>query len=99
MVQRWLNDLSRMEKRKWNMPRAPRAGHEPVFEDGRTGIMLPLEMYWPPEMLARVFPEKYRHLAQPKANACTKPTRQQRIGSCYRVERRGSCTVVWLGKQ
>ena len=61
--------------------------------------MLPLEMYWPPEMLARVLPEKYRHLAQPTSNACTPPTRQLRIGSCYLVERRGRGTVFWLGKK
>jgi hypothetical protein len=59
--------------------------------------MLPLEMYWPPEMLARVFPEKYRHLI---ASNRTGPVGQQRTEPHYTVQRlSGGCVVYWLGER
>lgn len=40
--------------------------------------MTPIEHYWPPEMLAAVFPDRFGHLAPKVAeasNACVRPTR------------------------
>lgn len=59
--------------------------------------MLPLEHYWPAEMLARVLPEKYRHLTNATPNLTTEikaePTRytSQRLDS--------GCVVIWLGRK
>jgi hypothetical protein len=51
-------------------------------------------MYWPPEMLAQVFPEKYRHLNKPSPFRETEERNEPR----YTAQRRGSCTVYWLGR-
>jgi hypothetical protein len=58
--------------------------------------MLPIEMYWPPEMLAQVFPEKYRHLDKPFPSR--KP--EKRNEPRYTVQRlAGGCDVFWLGRR
>jgi hypothetical protein len=61
-------------------------------------IMLPLEHYWPPEMLVQVFPDKYRHLVEPVPIAFPKAAKQRRTDSRYRAEHRGNCTIYWLGR-
>ncbi len=59
-------------------------------------MMVPLEMYWPPEMLAQVFPERYGHLAM--REALTLHSKGRGTLPPYKIEQRGSCTIVWLGR-
>lgn len=53
--------------------------------------MTPIECYWPPEMLAQVFPERFGHLvSRPPAEQPTAP-------SSYTVDRlQGGCVVIGL---
>ncbi len=60
---------------------------------------MPLEFYWPAEMLAQVFPDKYQHLKQ---QAHTKPSNRtaerQPEPNRYTTQRLpGGCVVYWLG--
>ncbi|WP_114947357.1 hypothetical protein [Microvirga calopogonii] len=54
--------------------------------------MTPIEHYWPPEMLAAVFPEKYGHLVM-KAPAQEEPLSSSR----YTVDHLpGGCGVIGM---
>ena len=58
--------------------------------------MLPIEMYWPPEMLARVFPKKYPHLVE-QLSPPRKPEKPH--DPRYTIERlAGGCVVYWLSR-
>jgi hypothetical protein len=61
--------------------------------------MMPLDFYWPPEMLAQVFPDKYRHLTQQAhAKPSNRTAERQSEPNRYTVERLASgCVVYWLG--
>ena len=50
--------------------------------------MIPLEMYWPPELLARAMPERYGHL-MPKESSQTTGSRPYTVKP---VE--GGCAVI-----
>lgn len=45
--------------------------------------MTPVEHYWPPEMLAAVFPDRFGHLAPPTA---TRPAQRSEVPHPYTVE-------------
>jgi hypothetical protein len=61
--------------------------------------MLPLEFYWPPEMLAQVFPGKYGHLTTPKSDI--RPTTKTRAEPTRFTSQRldSGCVVIWLGRK
>jgi len=60
--------------------------------------MLPLELYWPPEMLAQVFPDRYRHLVQPHEKPSNPIAKRQMKPQRYTIEARSGCKVFWLGR-
>jgi hypothetical protein len=63
--------------------------------------MTPIEHYWPPGMLAAVFPERYGHLTRNETpGRSNQPTvsSQERPQPRYTVERIAGCEVIWLGK-
>ncbi len=65
--------------------------------------MVPLEAYWPAEMLARVFPNEYGHLLNASPSGDLRSI-EHHVGVTfqdqrYTVEQRGGCTVVWLGEK
>lgn len=52
--------------------------------------MTPIEHYWPPEMLAAVFPDRFGHLA-PKVGPAARAT----VARSYTVEAvTGGCEVI-----
>jgi hypothetical protein len=57
--------------------------------------MTPIEHYWPPEMLAEVFPEKYGHLV---LNWSAQPAQEEQLPSSrYTVDHLpGGCVVIGL---
>ena len=50
--------------------------------------MMPVELYWPAEILAEVFPREY---GKPTQNG-----KRKTAGFLYTVEQRGNCHVLWL---
>jgi hypothetical protein len=53
--------------------------------------MTPIECYWPPEMLAQVFPERYAHLIP------VQPSKKTMSPSRYNVQRLpGGCVLIGL---
>ena len=52
--------------------------------------MMPVELYWPAEILAQVFPREY---GKPTQNS----GKRKSAGLLYTVEQRGNCHVLWLG--
>jgi hypothetical protein len=100
MYQIWINDHSKMDQRNSDIPLASRAGAGRRFLALRGGRnMMPLEFSWPPEMLAQVFPDKYRHLTQQAhAKPFNRTAERQSELNRYTVERLiGGCVVYWLG--
>ncbi len=57
--------------------------------------MTPIEHYWPPEMLAKVFPAEYGHLSSARLDRI--PVRPETSG--YTVQVLEGCTVFWLSKK
>ena len=89
-----------MDQRKSDIPLCyAEQGELPFFEKGREPeTMTPIEHYWPPEMLAEVFPERYGHLvfnwAEEEPASPPRYTVDQLPGRCVVIRLPGG-QVAW----